>query len=206
MIKEEYRAEGLHKVLYKCPDCGTEFEMDSKGTDIFCNYCGHAWILKENGELECKNGETKFLTIPEWYEWQRREVRNEIDNGTYRFSFSSQAYSMPHPKKFINLGTASFLQDMEGVKVAGFYNGKSFSLERKALDNYSLHVEYKFPYLKGKDIVSISSNQDTLFFVPEEPHKIQKLSLATEELYRYYKDKLVQPDKSDPETEIKATS
>jgi len=192
LIKEKYRAEGLHKVLYKCPNCGEEFEMDSKGADIFCNKCKHSWVLKETGELECKQGETKFRSIPEWYEWQRREVRNEIENGTYEFSFSSKVYSMPHPKRFIDLGNATFCQDMEGIKVEGLYNGKPFCLERKALDNYSIHVEYKFPYLKGKDIVSISSNNDTLFFVPQETHKIQKLSLATEELYKYHKEKLFQ--------------
>jgi len=191
LIKEKYRAEGLHKILYKCPDCGEEFEMGSKDANIFCNKCGHSWLLKETGELESKTGETKFSTIPEWYKWQRREVRNEIENQSYKFSFSSQVYSLPHPKKFIDLGTASFVQDMTGIKVTGFYNGKPFYFERKALDNYSLHVEYKFPYLKGKDIVSLSSNEDTLFFVPKETNKIQKLSLATEELYKYYKEKLV---------------
>jgi len=192
LIKEKYRAEGLHKVLYKCPNCGEEFEMGSKGADIFCNKCKSSWVLKENGDLECKTGETKFLTIPEWHEWQRSEVRKEIENQSYQFSFTSQVFSMPHPKKFIDLGTASFSQDMEGIKVSGFYNGKPFHYERKALDNYSLHVEYKFPYLKGKDIVSVSSNTDTLYFTPTETHKIQKLSLATEELYKHYKEKLGQ--------------
>jgi len=192
LIKEKYRAEGLHKILYKCPNCSEEFKMDSKGADIFCNKCKHSWTLKETGDLECNQGETKFTSIPEWHEWQRREVRNEIENGAYRFSFSSQVYSMPHPKKFINLGNATFKQDMERIKVSGFYNGKPFHLDRKALDNYSIHVEYQFPYLKGKDIVSISSNNDTLYFVPEETNKIQKLSLATEELYKYHKEKLHQ--------------
>jgi hypothetical protein len=145
--------------------------------------------LKENGDLECTTGETGFQTIPEWYEWQRNEVRKEIENRSYAFSFSSRVYSMPHPQKFIDLGTASFEQDMDGIKVAGHYNGKPFSLERKALDNYSIHVEYKFPYLKGKDIVSVSSTTDTLFFVPDETNKIQKISLATEDLYKYYKEK-----------------
>ena len=190
-IKEKYRAEGLHKILYKCPNCGEEFEMESKDATIFCRKCNSLWLLNEIGELECKTGETKFPTIPEWYEWQRREVRNEVENRDYTFSFTSQVYSMPHPKKFIDLGSADFSQDEEGIKVSGFYNGKQFSFERKALDNYSLHIEYKFPYLKGKDIVSVSSNDDTFYFVPKETNKIQKLSLATEELYKYHKEKLV---------------
>ena len=189
LIKEKYRAEGLHKILYKCQNCSEEFATDSKGAVFFCNKCSSSWILEENGDLTCTTGDTKLRTIPEWYEWQRQEVRKEIESQQYAFSFSSQVYSMPHPKKFINLGIAGFTQDMGGIKVAGFYNGKPFSLERKALDNYSIHVEYKFPYLKGKDIVSVSSNKDTLFFVPEESHKIQKIALATEELYKFYKKK-----------------
>jgi DNA-directed RNA polymerase subunit RPC12/RpoP len=201
LITEKYRAEGLHKVLYKCPDCSKEFEMDSKGADIFCNSCKSSWFLKETGELECKTGETKFPTIPKWYEWQRDEVRKEIENRSYRFSFSSHVYSLPHPEKFIDLGTASFLQDMSGIKVTGFYNGEPVYYERKALDSYSLHVEYKFPYLKGKDIVSVSSNEDSLFFVPEETNKIQKLSLATEELYKYHKEKLAQIQIPSPQEE-----
>ena len=185
LITEKYRAEGLHKILYKCPDCLKEFEMDSNGAEIFCNKCNHRWILKENGELECKTGDTKFAAIPAWYEWQRTEVRNEIENNKYEFSFTSKVYSLPHPKKFIDLGTASFVQNNDGIRVEGFYNGKPYHYISKALDNYSIHVEYKFPYLKGKDIVSLSSNRDTLYFVPNETDKIQKLSLATEELYRY---------------------
>jgi len=192
LIKEKYRAEGLHKVLYKCPDCNEEFEMDSKGAAIFCKKCNHSWTLKETGELESQQGETKFSSIPEWYNWQRVEVRKEIENGAYTFAFTSQVFSMPHPKKFIDLGQASFKQDIKGIKVEGFYNGQPFSYERKALDNYSIHVEYKFPYLKGKDIVSLSSNTDTLFFVPKETNKIQKLSLATEELYKYSKEQIGQ--------------
>ena len=33
-ITEKYRAEKIHKVLYQCPSCLTEHEMDSKGHTI----------------------------------------------------------------------------------------------------------------------------------------------------------------------------
>jgi len=94
---------------------------------------------------------------------------------------------MPHPKRFINLGIASFTQNMNGICIRGNYKGKDYFLEKHPLENYSIHVEYSFPYLKKKDIVSISTNNDTLFFIPEESHKIQKVLLATEELYKYFK-------------------
>ena len=50
LIKEKYRAEGLHKVLYQCPHCMTESQMASEGTQIFCQSCGKRWNLNEDGE------------------------------------------------------------------------------------------------------------------------------------------------------------
>jgi DNA-directed RNA polymerase subunit RPC12/RpoP len=187
LITEEYRTEGLHKILYKCANCGKEFEMYSKGIALGCNECNSRWILKINGELECENADTKFMTIPEWYNWEREEVAKEIENNNYSFSFTSQVLSMPHPKRFVKLGEASFIQNMNGICVKGNYNGEDYLLEKHPLENYSIHVEYNFPYLKKRDVVSISTLDDTLFFIPEESQKIQKLSLATEELNKFHK-------------------
>ena len=35
----KHRAEGLHRVLYQCPHCGTEFQMASEGSRLFCKHC-----------------------------------------------------------------------------------------------------------------------------------------------------------------------
>ena len=35
-VKYKNRAKGLHKVLYHCPNCNTEYMMNSEGTQIFC--------------------------------------------------------------------------------------------------------------------------------------------------------------------------
>lgn len=44
-INHPRRAEGLHALLYKCPDCQTESQMESKGTQLWCNYCGKKWEM-----------------------------------------------------------------------------------------------------------------------------------------------------------------
>ncbi|MDR3319117.1 MAG: hypothetical protein LBS99_06725 [Clostridiales bacterium] len=183
-ITEPFRAEGLHKVLYKCPSCGEEFLMKSSGAVLSCASCGVEWELKTNGELNCLSGETRFCRPPDWYEWQREEVRKEIDGGTYGFSDTMEAFSMPHPKRFIPLGKVTFKHGLDGFNIEGNYNGKDFSLVKVPAENYSVHVEYAFPYLKGKDIVSLSTNSDTLFMIPTDPITLQKLSLAAEELYK----------------------
>ena len=45
------RAEGLHKILYQCPHCGTEFKMTSEGTKLSCTHCGKSWQMSEYGSL-----------------------------------------------------------------------------------------------------------------------------------------------------------
>ena len=39
-IDEPFRADGLNRILYKCPACGKEGKMLGKGTDLTCQHCG----------------------------------------------------------------------------------------------------------------------------------------------------------------------
>ena len=63
-ITEPFRAQNLHKVLYKCPHCGAE-AMDSSGAEIFCTECGKRWVWQEDGYLKATEGETEFYHIPD---------------------------------------------------------------------------------------------------------------------------------------------
>ena len=42
-ICDKKRAEGLHRVLYKCPNCLSEQNMTSSGCRIACTACGKEW-------------------------------------------------------------------------------------------------------------------------------------------------------------------
>ena len=48
-ITEPFRADGLHRILYKCPHCLKEGEMVGKGERITCNACGKTYLLTEDG-------------------------------------------------------------------------------------------------------------------------------------------------------------
>lgn len=67
-IKESYRAEGLHRILYQCPHCMTESKMDSKGTELFCTECGKRWVMDEYGILSATDGKTEFSRIPDCFD------------------------------------------------------------------------------------------------------------------------------------------
>jgi hypothetical protein len=71
--------------------------MASSGDEIYCEVCGKRWRMTELGELEALSGETEFSHIPDWYEWQREQVRLQIENGEY--SFSDEVEFIPQKDK-----------------------------------------------------------------------------------------------------------
>ena len=83
VIDEPFRADGLQRILYKCPHCGTENKMEGKGTKLVCHECGKEWEMDVYGQLSALSGETEYSHIPDWYDWQRECVKKEIEDGTY---------------------------------------------------------------------------------------------------------------------------
>lgn len=185
LITEAYRAEGLHKVLYQCPHCHTEFSMDSKGADIFCKHCGKRWHLTETGWLTALEGETEFAHIPDWFEWQRDQVRQQIERGEYAYEDEVQVYSFPRCWRFIPLGKAKVRHDIEnGFTIDGHYRGKDYHIHRPAKGMNSLHVEYNFHRLRKENCFDISTEEDSFYCFPTNPDVITKLAFATEEIYK----------------------
>lgn len=185
IIDEPFRAEGLHKVLYKCPSCKAEYKMDSKGTEIFCTECGKRWEMTELGELLAKEGETEFSHIPDWYEWERAEVKKEIEEGKYHFEADARVEWLPNAKGFIKIGKAHLIHDENGFKLTGSYEGEDYEVIRTAKSIYSCHIEYN--YKKKGDCIDLNTPTDTFYIYPENTDfSVTKIALATEELYFYY--------------------
>ena len=182
------RAEGLHKVLYQCPACGREFVMASQGTKLFCTACGKRWTLSELGELSADEGETEFSHIPDWYEWERANVRKEVRERRYHFECEARVDALPNPKKYIDLGMAHLVHDMDGFRLDGEFEGESYHVEIAARNLYSVHIEYEYLGKYG-DCVDLNTLDDTLYCYPKNcEFSVTKMALATEELYQYYRD------------------
>ncbi len=183
-ITEDFRAEGLNKVLYKCPHCKTEHKMNTKGIHLFCEECGKKWELTELGELKALEGETEFSHAPDWYEWQRECVREEILNGTYYFEDTVHAHSLPGDK-FIDLGEAKVTHDLKnGFIVEGNYNGNDYRIQRTSKTLYTLHIEFDYTKLNKTDSFDVSIKNDSIYCIPQKKDVVTKLMLATEEMYK----------------------
>lgn len=177
------RAEGLHKVLYQCPHCNTEYEMESKGDTLWCNHCGKKWTMTTLGELKAEDGKTEFSHIPDWYEWERANVRREIEEGTYQFQSEAVVYSLPNSFGFKKLGKATLVHNMDGFLLKGSHRNIPYELIWKPNTLYSCHIEYN--YRNMGDCVDLNTNDDTLYIYPQTKNcSVTKISLATEELFK----------------------
>ena len=186
LIKEPFRAEGLHKILYQCPHCKTESQMASEGAEIYCKACGKRWTLQENGTLTANEGETEFTQVPDWFRWERSEVEKQISDGTYRFEDEVDVYSLPRTWKFEKLGKATLIHDIEnGFTLKGHYRGKDYYINRTPKQTNSLHIEYDYCYIKPFDCVDISTENDSFYCYPlTRENIVTKLAFATEILYQ----------------------
>ena len=183
-ITEPYRAEGLHKVLYQCPHCKEEFTMDSTGAELFCTACGKRWVWQEDGYLKATEGETEFDHIPDWFTWERQQVKEQIENGTYSFEDEVTVYSLPRVLRYLPLGKAKLTHDPEhGFQLEGYYRDAKYYIHREPAQTNSLHVEYDFGPLKKKDCLDISTENDSFYCIPTKENILAKLAFATEEIY-----------------------
>ena len=180
------RAEGLEKVLYQCPRCGKEYRMASQGTRLFCRACGKGWQYSELGELKAEEGETEFSHIPDWYEWERANVRREVEAGTYDSGkLPVTVRSLPNAKRFIPLGEGTMTHDMNGFTVRGVdADGDRFEMVKPVPSLYSCHIEYEYLGKFG-DCVDLNTLEDTWYIYPHDcDFAVTKMALATEELYQ----------------------
>ena len=196
-IRTEYagRAEGLHKVLYQCPACKKEYRMSSKGTKLFCTSCGKSWEMTPLGELKADNGDTEFSHIPDWYEWERENVRREVADGTYSTGkLPVRVDSLPNARKFIRLGEGEMVHDITGFSVRiKSDDGTEYSITLPVPSLYSCHIEYEYLGKYG-DCVDLNTLDDTWYTYPHDcDFSVTKMALATEELYYAYRRSIGKP-------------
>ncbi len=182
-ISESFRAEGLEAMLYKCPSCKTEAMMSTSKNEIKCEACQKLWVMDEYGSLKAQDGKDIFTHIPDWYNWEREEVKKEIINKTYYFEHEVDVNMLPSSKGFYQIGKGKLIHSLEGFKVTGSGMGESFEFVKTPLENYGVHVEYNY-FGRGHGI-SFSTNKDTFYmFSKEKDYLVTKVHFAVEELYK----------------------
>lgn len=185
-ITHSKRAEGLHKVLYQCPHCKAEYQMASEGKALYCTACGKRWEQDELGSLHATSGETEFSHIPDWYEWERANVRREVEAGRYHFTAPVRVQSLPNANGYVFLGEGTLTHNMDGFTVRGTGEYGEFEMEKPVPSLYSCHIELNYLGKYG-DCVDLNTLEDTWYCYPHDcDFSVVKIALATEELYQHH--------------------
>lgn len=188
------RAKNLHKPLYQCPSCLKEHIMDSDGDKIWCTSCKKTYVMDVYGRLEATEGVTEFSHIPDWYEFERRQVRKQIEEGKYYFEDEVNIESLPNADGYIPLGKGKIKHDINGFVLDGEEFGHKLELEKPPLSMYGLHIEYNY-FGKG-DCLDLSTHDDTYYIYPlTKMNVVTKLSLAVEEIYKIKHQELLEKNK-----------
>lgn len=179
------RAEGLEKVLYQCPHCLKENQMETKDFTLHCKNCNYSWVMNEYGELMSENSfDPKFSHIPTWYEWERANVRKEIFNKKYSLNIDVHVDALPNAKGFIHLGKGKLTHDLDGFILKGNYEGEDYEYRWNSKSQYAVHIEYNYLFKFG-DCIDLNTLNDTFYIYPEgKDFSVTKISLATEEMYK----------------------
>ena len=184
-ITESFRADGLNRILYKCPHCGTEGKTEGKGITFTCHHCGAKYELTELGKLQALNVEPKFDHIPDWYAWQRSQVRQELESGTYRLDQEVDIGVMVNFKAIYMVGSGRLTHTNEGFSLVGC-DGR-LQYEQGPLTCYSLYADYYW-YEIG-DVICIGNNDVLYYCFPKGGDVVAKTRIATEELYKMKKQR-----------------
>ena len=184
-INVPFRADGLHRILYKCPHCGTENQMEGKGIHLTCHACNKKWTMDKYGQLAAKGAETEYPHIPDWYKWQRECVRKELEDGTYLLDTDVEIGVQVNLNGISMIGDGHLTHSLEGFHLTGA-DGK-LDYVQSPIFSHTLYADYYW-YEIG-DVIGIGDNEFSYFCFPKKNVSVTKARLATEELYKMKKQR-----------------
>jgi len=180
-INKDFRADGLNRVLYKCPSCKCEGKMLGKGITVKCQNCGKEWELDEYGFLKAQDGDDIFTHVPDWYAWERQCVKEELLDGSYSLDIPVDIKMMVDMNDIYEIGEGRLVHNTDGFHLTGA-DGK-LDYHHKPSQSYSLYADY-FWYEIG-DMICIGNNAALYYCFPKSSGDVvAKTRLATEELYK----------------------
>ena len=182
-IDVPFRADGLHRILYKCPHCNAENKMEGKGIHLTCHACNKKWVMDEYGQLSAVDSDTEFSHIPDWYTWQRECVRKELEDGTYLLDTEVDIMMQVNLDGVCKIGSGRLVHGLEGFRLTGA-EGK-LDYKQSPLFSHTLYADYYW-YEIG-DVIAIGDNEFYYFCFPKDNISVTKARLATEELYKMKK-------------------
>ena len=142
------RAKGLENLMFICPACAKKDSIESDGNQVHCKACDVRYTYDEYGMLV----DAPFKTLKEFADWEREEIRKDIDNQV--------AYTVEH-------GTIKSIKNHIETPVA---EGKiSMSAEEISCGDFCVPIkEVTDLAMHGQKAIVFSVNKDYYEMIPAE--------------------------------------
>ncbi len=144
-------AEELETLLYKCPKCGKEFEMETKDNIIRCKHCGNEAYINDDYTIHPKDETCKIPTTQKkWFDYIRIKEREAILNDE-NFEFSAETTLGIIPKDhYLKLGETAktvgegklTLSRKNGFSYVGTMNNEPYEIHISNHDLYTFVMCY----------------------------------------------------------------
>lgn len=139
--------------------------------------------MDEYGTLiDDKSGKETY--IPDWYEWQRRFVEKEIDDGDYLLDMKVWIEALPNAVNFIDCGEGHIYHDEKGfvLTFTDYEDGAEKKLNFTSASLTSIHTEYDY---RGNGQCFVLSTRDNSYFIYplEDDFNVTKAQFAAEYFY-----------------------
>ncbi len=134
------------------------------------------------GKLHSYDG-VKFDRIPDWYNRERKCVKNELENGEYRLDTAVEIGMLIDHKALYMVGEGRLIHDGSGFELSGC-DGK-LNYEQKPLSSYSLNSDYY--WYEISDVIGLGDRNCLYYCFPKQDGVVTKARLAAEELFKIVK-------------------
>lgn len=177
-FKSKAPARNLNFILYKCPKCGAEYEMESGDDFIRCNACGNTVKYNEYGELTPEEGSKGYSRIDLWYEYQREEVRKDIEKSDFSIQKEVDMFiNDTEKRKFVKVGEGVLSLDYDYLKYKGDFNGEPYELEFPTDKMPTLAV-------KGNESMDLADDKYVYKIQFKERKFAAKYTISVEEIFK----------------------
>ena len=154
-------AEGLENILTRCPECNGRYTMKAKGSELYCEKCSLKVKLDQRYSFD--EG-FRFESFPDWYEWQKEEMRKEIlaDEGFCLESEVTLKHSSNDGKTILReSGKGVCRLDRSGLSYVGTEDGEEVE------KFFPMDTIYRILFGSGENF-EIYLAKEIFFFEPKE--------------------------------------
>ena len=172
-------AKGLEYILYKCPKCSKEYQMETDNRHLMCTACGYKVEYTEHGLLKPVNDSFTFDRVDLWYDYCRKSCLEEVSKENFYISKKADFWMQNlQTHIFEYKGSGEFYMDKEHIGYTGTLDGNPFEY-RQPLKQLPTLIT------KNKEGIDLVENDVIYRFLFAEKKWSTKYGLLCEELFAY---------------------